>query len=95
MTRIITARWRDWSGEGLQHLVLAQGETQRAGRLLAATQGVWDALSLPPPPEIRVGYEQSVRIVRSQLDETNFHTTWPAGRAMTLEQAISYALAVE
>ncbi|MBV9833492.1 MAG: putative glycolipid-binding domain-containing protein [Alphaproteobacteria bacterium] len=26
MTRIITARWRDWSGESLQHLVLTQGE---------------------------------------------------------------------
>jgi len=25
MTRTITARWRDWSGESLQHLVLTQG----------------------------------------------------------------------
>lgn len=25
MTRVITARWRDWAGEGLQHLVLTQG----------------------------------------------------------------------
>ena len=26
MTAIITARWRDWAGEGLQHLVLSQAE---------------------------------------------------------------------
>jgi hypothetical protein len=26
VTSIIAARWRDWSGEGLQHLVLTQGE---------------------------------------------------------------------
>jgi predicted ATPase len=75
-------------------LVLAQGEAQRPVRLLAAAQGLWDALGLPLAPEIRVGYEQSLRVVRSQLDETSFHTTWAEGRAMTLEQAITYALAV-
>ena len=28
MTAIITARWRDWAGEGLQHLVLTQGSDE-------------------------------------------------------------------
>jgi hypothetical protein len=37
-------------------------------------------------------YERAVAIVRAQLDEATFAAAWAAGRTMTLEQAIAYAL---
>jgi len=39
--------------------------------------------------------EQSVAKVRGALGEDLFQMTWAEGRAMTLEQAIEYALTVE
>ena len=37
---------------------------------------------------------RSVAAVRKQLDETAFAAAWAKGRAMSLEQAVSYALEV-
>jgi hypothetical protein len=37
-------------------------------------------------------YGRAVAAVREQLDAATFTTVWTEGRAMTLEQAIAYAL---
>jgi hypothetical protein len=36
--------------------------------------------------------ESHLAAARSQLDESSWHKAWAEGRAMTLEEAISYAL---
>ncbi|MBI3536834.1 MAG: hypothetical protein HY070_04655 [Chloroflexi bacterium] len=40
----------------------------------------------------RVDYEYIVASLRAQLDEVAFVKAWAEGRAMTMEQAIEYAL---
>jgi predicted ATPase/transcriptional regulator with XRE-family HTH domain len=77
---------------GAAQLALVQEDVQRAGRLLGAAQGLWDGLGLSVLPELRVGYEQCLHRVRSQLDEASFHLTWVEGHVMNGEQALTYAL---
>jgi tetratricopeptide (TPR) repeat protein len=78
--------------ERLGGLAVAQGEMERAGRLLAAaasqraTTGGRTALS--PPQEV----EGDVAAVRAALDAEAFAAAWAEGQAMTLEQAVRYAL---
>ena len=43
-------------------------------------------------PDERACYERSVAAARAQLDEAAFAAAWAEGRAMTLEQAILFAL---
>ena len=41
---------------------------------------------------VRVAVERDVTAVRAQLDAARFAEAWGAGRALTLEQAVAYAL---
>jgi hypothetical protein len=49
--------------------------------------------SARPDPIDRIGYEQYVATVHELLGEAAFAKVWAEGRAMTVEQAIAYALA--
>ena len=58
-----------------------------------------DALSLTQddplstwPPEHRNHYQRTLAAVRAVLDPAAFEAAWAAGRALTLDQAIAYAL---
>ena len=50
------------------------------------------AYSVPLPRVDRASYEPSIVRVRAHLGEVTFAAVWAEGRAMTLEQAIAYAL---
>jgi hypothetical protein len=43
-------------------------------------------------PDNQDHYERSVGAARGRLDAVTFAAAWAEGRAMTLEQAIQYAL---
>ena len=43
-------------------------------------------------PRDQASYERDVATTRARLDEDTFTTAWAEGQAMTLEQAIVYAL---
>jgi tetratricopeptide (TPR) repeat protein len=74
---------------------LAQDEPARAVRLLGAAHGVWDALGLPVSAEMGVGYDECLRLAHSHLEDALFQAAWAEGDAMSVEQAITYALAVD
>ncbi len=40
----------------------------------------------------KVQYEGTAAAVRAQLDDATWQPAWAEGRALTLEQAIAYAL---
>jgi tetratricopeptide (TPR) repeat protein len=65
----------------------------RAARLLSAAAAIRDLLKLPLPPGDRAAYERDVAAARGQVDETAWAMAWAEGQAMTLEQAITEALA--
>jgi hypothetical protein len=47
---------------------------------------------IPAVPAHQVEYEHNLALVRAHLDETALATAWSTGAAMSLEQAIAYAL---
>ena len=53
---------------------------------------VRERLGTPLRPADRDGYEADQAAVRTELGEAAFEVAWEDGRAMTLEQAIVYAL---
>jgi predicted ATPase/DNA-binding XRE family transcriptional regulator len=59
-------------------------------RLLAASEAVLESAGDTWGPHR--GYNQSVALVRSQLDEEAFEKAWQEGWAMSMEQAVAYAL---
>ena len=78
---------------GLASVALAQARPEHAARLFGAAEAMRDLVNAPLPPADRVDYERQLAALQKELDETTFAAAWAEGRAMTLEQAIEYALA--
>jgi hypothetical protein len=81
--------------EGLACVAAAGGEAKRAARLFGASEALPEAMGTPPESGERALQEPYHAAARSQLDETSWQEAWAQGRAMTLEEAISYALEEE
>ncbi len=75
--------------EGLAVVVVEQGETSWAVRLLAAAAALRDSLGTPLPPVSRTDYERSLATARTQLGEQAFAVAWTEGQSMTWEQALA------
>jgi hypothetical protein len=73
-------------------VALAAGDAERAARLFGAAEVLRQAIGAPIHPAESAVYDGSIQATRARLDERVFHADWEAGRAMSLEQAISYAL---
>jgi len=71
---------------------LAQGQPVRAARLLAAAAELRIAIGMPLVPADRVEHDRTTGAMRAALGDVAFDQAWIAGRQMTLEQAVSYAL---
>jgi predicted ATPase len=78
--------------DSLAVLSAAHGAPQQAARLFAAAQASREAQGLTLPPVEQGRLEQAVAAAREGLDRGAFDAAWAEGRAMTLEQAIAYAL---
>ena len=65
---------------------------RRVGRLLGAAAALHDALGVPVPSAERAFYDRWLVPARARLDAAAWETAWTEGRAMTLEQAVAYAL---
>ncbi len=81
--------------EGLAWVACAQGRYEHAARLLGAAEALREHFGLRRPPVDQAEHDRRVVSARTPLGETAFAATWAKGRAMTLEQAIEYALASE
>jgi predicted ATPase/DNA-binding SARP family transcriptional activator len=79
---------------GLARTAAAQGDYQRATALLAAKEEI---VAINPiarfwPMDRKVN-EETLTTIHAHLDDATFATAWAKGIAMSLEQAIAYALA--
>ena len=81
--------------EGLASVAGARGEAERAARLFGASEVLREVMGTPPEPGDSALQEPYLSAARSQLDETSWQEVWAEGRAMTLDEAISYALEEE
>jgi predicted ATPase len=69
------------------------GHAARAVRLLGAAVTFTDAMGAPFFPEDRREHDGYLVTARASLDEARFATAWAEGRRLTLEEAITEALA--
>jgi len=77
---------------GLAGVAAAVQQPARAARLLGSAAAVREALGLSVWPAEHATYERNLSATRAQLDEAGWRAAWEEGRAMSLEQAIEYAL---
>jgi predicted ATPase/DNA-binding SARP family transcriptional activator len=73
-------------------LAMLQGEIERAARLFGAAETLREAGRVVLPPVDRAEHEASVDAARTALGEEAFAAAWAAGRALSMEQAITDAL---
>ena len=81
--------------EGFTGVAVAQGESERSARLLGAAEEIREAVGAPMEPSEQVEVDGYSAAVRAELDEKAFSAAWAEGRAMTVEEAIDYALKTE
>jgi len=78
--------------EAFASLATAIKNPERAARLFGAAEALRENAGTPIFPVDRNEYKRHLTLARTQLDDAAFTAARNAGRAMTLEQAIEYAL---
>jgi ATP/maltotriose-dependent transcriptional regulator MalT len=78
--------------EGLACLAVGQDWAERSARLLGAAHALQATTGAPAPPSEMVDYQRTEADARARLGAERFATLWDAGAALSLEEAIDYAL---
>jgi predicted ATPase/DNA-binding CsgD family transcriptional regulator len=71
----------------------ALGQLQSAVELLGASETELEHMGAFLQPSDKPEYDRIIAELRAQLDEAAFHAAWAQGQAMTLEHAVTIALA--
>jgi predicted ATPase/transcriptional regulator with XRE-family HTH domain len=77
---------------GFAGVACGVGLSNRAARVLGAVESFLSNGGHALHALDRADYERTVAVVRAQLGEATFAVAWAAGHALTLEQAVAYAL---
>jgi predicted ATPase/class 3 adenylate cyclase/Flp pilus assembly protein TadD len=78
--------------EGYACVAGARGEAQRAAQLWGAAQTLHEAKGIPRDTDWLAEADSRISDVRSGMDEQAWEEAWRKGRAMTLEEAVAYAM---
>ena len=78
---------------GLAGVAAVSGEGERAARLFATAQVLLDALGAPLSPADLVEWQRDEALARQQLGAERYTAAYNTGRALTLDQALDYAVA--
>jgi non-specific serine/threonine protein kinase len=81
--------------DGLACICAAEGEPEQAARLFGAAEALFEAVGGQHEPGEAALREPYLAMTRSQLDDVAWQAAWEEGRAMSMEQAIGYALSEE
>jgi hypothetical protein len=73
----------------------ARGETERAARLWGSAQALQEAKNIPRDTDFLAEADARISAVCSGMGEEAWEEGWRKGRAMTLDEAVSYALEEE
>jgi predicted ATPase/class 3 adenylate cyclase len=97
-----TRKWRDWGelywGEvglnlcGFARVSAIAGNAEVATQLLSATASLSEQIGAGEEPFVKDLNEETLGIIRSQLDEAAFAEAWVAGAQMTVDEAVALAL---
>ena len=86
---------KDGIGEslaGLAGVAAGQRQLEWAAQLLGAADALFTAIGMSLAPSDQLEYDRTIDLVRIQLDEPAWTAAWKAGRAMALDQVVTYAL---
>jgi len=78
--------------EGFGVLAAARKEPVRAARLLGAAKSLREEINAPTSPAKQKKLKTAISRTRPALGERDFDKEWNKGRAMSLDEAIDYAL---
>ena len=78
--------------ECIAFIAKAQEQGERAVKLMSAAEALREASSSPRTPQESLEYDREVAGVRAGMDEKTFNSLWAEGRAMSMEQAVEFAL---
>jgi predicted ATPase/class 3 adenylate cyclase len=78
--------------EGLASLALALDQPDRTIHLLAWAESAREAAQIPRPPVEQADVERALTAARSLVSHEAFAEAYATGEAMTLDEAIAYAL---
>jgi hypothetical protein len=70
----------------------AEEEDQRAAKLFGAAEILRENPNLPMNPMEQFEYDREVIDLRANMDAATFAKAWAEGRALSMEQAIEFAL---
>ena len=71
---------------------MAQGQMEKAVRLFGAATVLRSSIGSVIDPADQDRYKKNLNSLRVKLGKQRFKATWDEGRAMSMEQAVSYAL---
>jgi DNA-binding CsgD family transcriptional regulator/tetratricopeptide (TPR) repeat protein len=77
---------------GLAGVAIQMGQPEKGTRLFGACEKIKQENGTTWWPANRIAYKRYLSRLHDQLDDARFNAAWKEGRAMTLEQAIEYAL---
>jgi len=77
---------------GMAGVMAAQKQLERSARLFGAAEALFDAMGMTVELVDRREYDRNREIARAQLGEDAFAAAWVAGAALSLDEAIAYAL---
>jgi tetratricopeptide (TPR) repeat protein len=78
--------------EGFACVAGAKGEAERAARLWGAAQSLHETKGIPRDTDFLAEADARISAVRSGIAEETWEEAWRKGRAMSLDEAVSYAL---
>ncbi|MEP6895587.1 MAG: hypothetical protein ABI986_08275, partial [Chloroflexota bacterium] len=73
-------------------IAIAEEEPERAAKLFGAAEALREKVNAQMQDLEYVEYDNSVRRLRMLLNETEFNSLWELGRALTMDEAIQFAL---
>jgi predicted ATPase/class 3 adenylate cyclase len=77
---------------GLGGVAAEMSQAEKAARLLGAADALVQTAGAAWQNDDRVPYDRGLELARAQLGEDAFEKVWQEGRAMSMEQAVEYAL---
>lgn len=81
-----------WCLERLAAVAMAQAQTEKAARLFGAGAALRASIRSVIDPADQPAYNSKVLSLRRELGKERFTVIWDEGRALTLDQAVAYAL---
>jgi predicted ATPase/DNA-binding SARP family transcriptional activator/DNA-binding CsgD family transcriptional regulator len=81
--------------EGLACVAVAKGEAERSARLWGAAQPLHEAKGIPRDTDFLAEADARISAVRLGMGEEEWDEAWRKGRAMTLDEAVTYAMKEE